>query len=73
MAKAGGTAGKMKRKWVKRSDVIILAMVILWFVAAVWGMVIVTIQVIQGSYNISVGEVLTFIGAPVAALSLHGL
>lgn len=32
----------MKRKWVKRSDTILLAMTIMWFIGAFWGMTLET-------------------------------
>ena len=34
----------MKRKWIKRSDRILQAMIIMWFVGAAWGMIIVSLQ-----------------------------
>ena len=52
----------MKRKWIKRSDIIILSMTILWFITAIWMMGMVTIQVIRGDYNASIGEVGMFVG-----------
>jgi len=36
----------MRLKWIKRSDRILLAMIVLWFIGAAWGMSIITAQLV---------------------------
>ncbi len=55
----------MKRKWVKRSDVIILLMVIAWFVVLVWAMVLVTVQIIRNDYQVNINDVTSMVNLTV--------
>ena len=57
---------KLAHKWARRSDTVLMLMLILWFIGAIWGMTIVTVQVFRDSYSIDIGSVLTYIGAPVS-------
>lgn len=55
----------LKDKWVKRSDIVIVSMIRLWFLGAFWGFGVVTIQAFCSDYPPDVSSVLTYIGAPV--------
>jgi len=58
----------MKRKWVKRSDVIILLIIIMYFTVIAWGMVMATIQILRGDYSTIAGEVIMAACTGIAAV-----
>ncbi len=52
---------KKKREYSKAA---ITAMIVLWFVGAVFGMAVVVWQLITAAYTVNIGDVLMYIGAP---------
>lgn len=46
------------------SKIVIVAMIIVWFVGALFGCACVTVQLIRGDYMIGLSELLAYIGAP---------
>lgn len=52
---------KKKREYSKAA---ITAMIVLWFVGAVFGMAVVIWQLITAAYTVNIGDVLMYIGAP---------
>ena len=55
------TGKKKKREYSKAA---ITAMIVLWFVGAVFGMAVVIWQLITAAYSVNIGDVLMYIGAP---------
>ncbi len=55
------TKPKKKREYSKAA---ITAMIVLWFVGAVFGMAVVIWQLITAAYTVNIGDVLMYIGAP---------
>lgn len=55
------TGKKKKREYSKAA---ITAMIVLWFVGAVFGMAVVVWQLVTAAYTVNVGDVLMYIGAP---------
>lgn len=53
--------GKKKREYSKAA---ITAMIVLWFVGAVFGMAVVVWQLVAAAYTVNIGDVLMYIGAP---------
>ena len=49
------------------SKLAITAIIILWFIGAIFGMIIVTVQAVNDSYSIGLGELLMYIGAPMTS------
>lgn len=56
---------KPKRRMVEFSKHVIVAMVLLWFVVAVFAMVVVIVQLVRNDSMIAINDLLTYIGAPV--------
>lgn len=52
---------KKKREYSKAA---LTAMIVLWFVGAVFGMAVVVWQLITAAYTVNIGDVLMYIGAP---------
>lgn len=52
------------KKLKEYSKKVIYAMVVLWFIGAVFGAAVVSIQVIRNDYSVAIGELLTYIGVP---------
>lgn len=57
-------AKRVKKKPKEFSKKALGAMVILWFVGALFGFFVVTVQIVRGDITISLGDVLIYIGAP---------
>ena len=55
------TGKKKKREYSKAA---ITAMIVLWFVGAVFGMAVVVWQLVTAAYTVNIGDVLMYIGAP---------
>lgn len=53
--------GKKKREYSKAA---LTAMIVLWFIGAVFGMAVVIWQLITAAYTVNIGDVLMYIGAP---------
>lgn len=54
----------MNGKHREYSKLVLAAMIVLWFIGAVFGMIVVAVQLASGAYSIGLGELLTYIGAP---------
>lgn len=52
---------KKKREYSKAA---ITAMIVLWFVGAVFGMAVVVWQLVTAAYTVNISDVLLYIGAP---------
>lgn len=52
------------KKLREYSKKVIYAMVVLWFVGAVFGAFVVTIQLIRNDYTVAIDSLLTYIGVP---------
>ena len=55
------TGKKKKREYSKAA---ITAMIVLWFVGAVFGMAVVVWQLVTAAYTVNIGDVLMYIGGP---------
>ena len=55
------TSKKKNREYSKRA---LTAMIVLWFVGAVFGMAVVVWQLVTAAYTVNIGDVLMYIGAP---------
>lgn len=55
---------KKKKSFTRFSKKCLAAMIVLWFIGAVFGFAVVAMQTMRGDMVISLGEVLTYIGAP---------
>lgn len=53
-----------KKKKREYSKIALTAMIVLWFVGAVFGMAVVVWQLITAAYAVNIGDVLIYIGAP---------
>lgn len=53
------------RKLKEYSKKVIAAMVVLWFIGAAFGAIVVSIQVIRNDYNVAIDSLLTYIGVPI--------
>ena len=52
------------KKKLEHSKAAISAMIVLWFVGAVFGMAVVVWQLVTAAYTVNIGDVLMYIGAP---------
>ncbi len=55
---------KKAKKFVQFSKRCLGAMIVLWFVGALFGFVVVTVQVARGDMTVSLSDLLMYIGAP---------
>lgn len=53
-----------KKQFKQFSKRCIGAMIVLWFIGAVFGFCVVAVQLIRGDMTVSLGDVLAYIGAP---------
>lgn len=56
--------GGKKKKKREYSKIALTAMIVLWFIGAVFGMAVVVWQLITAAYAVNIGDVLMYIGAP---------
>ena len=56
---------KKKKKLAEFSKRTIVALIVMWFVGALIGIAVVAIQTVRGDYNVSLSDLLLYIGAPV--------
>lgn len=52
------------KKLKEYSKKVIYAMVVLWFIGAAFGAIVVSIQVIRNDYTVAIDSLLTYIGVP---------
>ena len=61
-------SGKPKAKKTKKitefSKRTIIALIVMWFIGALDGIIVVAIQTIRGDYNVALSDLLLYIGAP---------
>ena len=55
---------KIKKQFQRFSKRCIGAMIVLWFIGAVFGFAVCAVQLFRGDMTISIGDVLAYIGAP---------
>ena len=55
------TEKKKRREFSKKA---LCAMVILWFIGAVFGFIVVAVQIARGDMTVSLADLLLYIGAP---------
>ncbi len=57
-------ADKKVNKKREYSKLALTAMIVLWFVGAVFGMTVVVWQLVTAAYTVNIGDVLMYIGGP---------
>lgn len=55
---------KKAKPYVQFSKRCLGAMIVLWFIGAIFGIGVVALQVLRGDMTVSIGDVLMYIGAP---------
>lgn len=55
---------KREKKFVQFSKRCLGAMIVLWFVGALFGFVVVALQVLRGDMTVNLADLLLYIGAP---------
>lgn len=61
MGSDGVNKQKKKREY---SKLVLTAMIVLWFIGAGFGMMVVLWQLITAAYTVNIGDVLIYIGGP---------
>ena len=57
-------APRGKKKFVQFSKRCLAAMIFAWFVGAIFGFAVVSVQVLRGEGNVALSDLLLYIGAP---------
>lgn len=55
---------KKQKRFIQFSKRCLAAMIVLWFIGAIFGFTVAAVQTARGDMTVSVGEVLAYIGAP---------
>ena len=61
---SGKPKAKKTKKFTEFSKRTIIALIVMWFIGALDGIIVVAIQTIRGDYNVALSDLLLYIGAP---------